>query len=102
LGVRDVVAEHAVDHVADGVGETGDFAVAGAGSGWIVGFVDYWIDGWRRGWSRWPGTGWRIHRLSVPGTGQTGATGARRMKDSASGGWADFAGGLGFWISHMV
>ena len=32
LGVRDVVAEHAVDHVADGVGEAGDFAVAGADS----------------------------------------------------------------------
>ena len=28
LGVRDVVAEHAVDHVADGAGEAGDFAVA--------------------------------------------------------------------------
>jgi len=32
LGVRDVVAEHAVDHVADSVGEAGDFAVAGADS----------------------------------------------------------------------
>jgi hypothetical protein len=30
LGMWDVVAEHAVDHVADGVGEAGDFAVAGA------------------------------------------------------------------------
>jgi hypothetical protein len=30
LRVRDVVAEHAVDHVADGVGEAGDFAVASA------------------------------------------------------------------------
>ena len=29
LRVRDVVAEHAVDHVAEGVGEAGDFAVAG-------------------------------------------------------------------------
>ena len=28
LGVGDVIAEHAVDHVADGVGEAGDFAVA--------------------------------------------------------------------------
>ena len=28
LGVRDVVAEHAVDHVPDGVREAGDFAVA--------------------------------------------------------------------------
>jgi hypothetical protein len=28
LGVRDVVAEHAVDHVAEGVGKAGDFAVA--------------------------------------------------------------------------
>jgi hypothetical protein len=28
LRVRDVVAEHAVDHVAEGVGEAGDFAVA--------------------------------------------------------------------------
>jgi hypothetical protein len=44
LGVGDVVAEHAVDHVADGVRESGDFAVAGAGldtgcrildAGWI-------------------------------------------------------------------
>jgi len=32
LGVGDVVAEHAVEHVADGVGKAGDFAVAGAGS----------------------------------------------------------------------
>ena len=32
LGVRDVVAEHAVDHVAEGVGEAGDFAVASAGA----------------------------------------------------------------------
>lgn len=39
LGVGDVVAEHAVDHVADGVGETGDFSVAGAGRGWIVGLL---------------------------------------------------------------
>jgi hypothetical protein len=31
LGMRDVVAEHAVDHVTDGVRESGDFAVAGAG-----------------------------------------------------------------------
>jgi hypothetical protein len=31
LGVRDVVAEHAVEHVTEGVGEAGDFAVAGAG-----------------------------------------------------------------------
>ncbi len=30
LGVRDVVAEHAVDHVAFEVREVGDFAVAGA------------------------------------------------------------------------
>ena len=30
LGVGDVVAEHAVDHVADGIGEASDFAVAGA------------------------------------------------------------------------
>jgi hypothetical protein len=28
LGVRNIVAEHAVDHVADGEGKTGDFAVA--------------------------------------------------------------------------
>lgn len=37
LGVRDIVAEHAVDHIADGVGEAGDFAVASAGrldAGW--------------------------------------------------------------------
>jgi hypothetical protein len=32
LGMRNVVAEHAVDHVADGVGEAGDFAVASAGA----------------------------------------------------------------------
>jgi hypothetical protein len=32
LGVRDVVAKHAVDHVADGVGKAGDFAVASAGA----------------------------------------------------------------------
>jgi hypothetical protein len=31
--VGNVVAEHTVDHVADGVGEAGDFAVAGAGAG---------------------------------------------------------------------
>jgi len=30
LGVRDVIAEHAVDHVEFGVREAGDFAVAGA------------------------------------------------------------------------
>ena len=46
FGVGDVVAEHAVDHVADGVGEAGDFAVAGAGSGWIIGLM--WIDGSKR------------------------------------------------------
>jgi hypothetical protein len=42
LGVRDVVAEHAVEHVAEGEGEAGDFAVAGAGTGreWIIGLVD--------------------------------------------------------------
>ena len=33
LGVRDVVPEHAVDHVAFGVREAGDFAVAGARPG---------------------------------------------------------------------
>jgi hypothetical protein len=30
LGVGDVIAEHAVDHVADGIGEAGDFAFARA------------------------------------------------------------------------
>ena len=30
LGVGDVVAKHAIDHVTDGVGEPSDFAVAGA------------------------------------------------------------------------
>ena len=30
LGVRDVIAEHTVDHVELGVREAGDFAVAGA------------------------------------------------------------------------
>ena len=30
LGVRDVIPEHAVDHVAFGIREAGDFAVAGA------------------------------------------------------------------------
>jgi hypothetical protein len=42
-----------------------------------------------------------MFRCSVPGTGQTVATGSRGTKNGASGGWADFAG-LGFWISHMV
>ena len=36
LGVRDVVAEHPVDHVADGVGKTGDFAIA---SPWASGLI---------------------------------------------------------------
>jgi hypothetical protein len=41
--VRNVIAEHAVDHVADGVGESGDFASAslwagGARRRWIVGY----------------------------------------------------------------
>lgn len=39
LGVRDVVAEHAVDHVAGFEGEAGDFAVAGAllmDSRWLI------------------------------------------------------------------
>jgi hypothetical protein len=44
FGVGDVVAEHAVDHVTDGMGEAGDFAVAtnfaGAASEWIIGLVD--------------------------------------------------------------
>ena len=40
LGVGDVVAEHAVDHVADGVGEAGDFAVAGAGGEWSIGVME--------------------------------------------------------------
>ena len=46
-GMGDVVAEHAVDHVANGIGEAGDFAVAtdfaGRARGWIIGLVDYWI-----------------------------------------------------------
>jgi hypothetical protein len=46
LGMGNVVAEHAVDHVTSFAGEAGDFAVAGAGSGWIIGWVGWWIDGW--------------------------------------------------------
>lgn len=42
--MRNVVAKHAIDHVANGVGEAGDFAVAtdfaGDARGWIVGLLD--------------------------------------------------------------
>jgi hypothetical protein len=46
-GMGDVVAEHAVDHVADGMGKAGDFAVAGlrfggAGGGGLFG-GGWWI-----------------------------------------------------------
>jgi len=41
FGMRDVVAEHAVDQVADGVGKAGDFAVAGAG---LIGAGGWWLD----------------------------------------------------------
>jgi hypothetical protein len=50
--MRDVVAKHAIDHVADGIGKAGDFAVttdfAGGARGWIIGLVDRWIGGWGR------------------------------------------------------
>lgn len=43
FGMGNVIAEHAIDHVADLIGEAGDFAVAtdfAVGSGWVIGFVD--------------------------------------------------------------
>lgn len=45
LGMRDVVAEHAVDHVASFEGEACDFAVAGAGrdAGWRMRDARCWV-----------------------------------------------------------
>ena len=79
---KDVVTEHAVSMSRTRVGKAGDFAVA------VRQRMDYWIDGLMGGDEDGVdglAARWRIFRPSVPGTGQTGATGGRGRKDCASG-----------------
>jgi hypothetical protein len=92
-GMGDVVAEHAVDHVARGERQVGDFAVAGARGRrrWMIGLVNRWIDGRRGGMGLMGRMG-----VMIPGGRRTSVVRSGRRKDGGGGGWADLRIGLDF------
>jgi hypothetical protein len=96
FGMGDVIAEHAINHVADGMGKASDFAVAGFGGGGAAG---------RRRLDagfRVLDTGFWILDAGWGFSAAGGSVALNGRKDIACGSGAEFVNDLGWMVCHMA